>query len=483
MIKKILYALSVSLPLGLSAQINSSCNNIGFESLAGGTYTVIPGWQTSETNYAATNSTINGLCYNYQVMLNTTVNIVTTPYVIPPGYSTNWTTPTVIPNSPFSGNTILELNSFTTYNMNMNTGLVRAEQIFSVTPSNQFLQYAYFVSMNPSNHPCCQSDYFNIELRDCSNNLIPASTSSATPIWSGNQLCTGTGTIGMSSTTTGVVYTPFWFIKTFNLSQYSGTCVKIRLEAGSCSAGGHAPRIFFDGACSPAAFTANGVQNGNNTVICDNTTATLTSLPANSYTWAGPGITGNNQSIITSTPGIYTLSIGNIGNAPLTQTINLIFGTTPTVSVNSHTICAGQSATLNALGTGINTYLWNTGATSSSLVVSPTVSTTYSVVANSSTCPGTSTAEVAVTNCTGVYNDHIEKNALKIYPNPSNGSFTIQTNQESPVIIQDMSGRILKCVYLHEKNNNSVRITDLGSGVYFITDKFSTHKIIVLENK
>ncbi len=50
----------------------------------------------------------------------------------------------------------------------------------------------------------------------------------------------------------------------------------------------------------------------------------------------------------------------------------------PTVSAaNPAAICAGQSATLSASGT--TTYSWSTGSTSSSIVVSPTVTTTYTV--------------------------------------------------------------------------------------------------------
>lgn len=481
MFKRILCLSGAFFTSWLGAQTNPACNNMGFELTGSGSYTVIPGWQTGQTSYAATNSTINGLCYPYQPTFVTTSDIVTTPYVIPASYSTNWLTPSVVPNSPFGGNRVLELNSAIPYDMNSSTGLVRAEQVFSVTPSNQFLQYAYFISMKASNHPCCASDYYSIELRDCSDNLIPGSTSSATPAWPGNQLCSGTGTLGMSTTSSGVVYTPFWFIKTFNLSPYLGSCVKIVVVAGTCSAGGHSQRIFFDGACSPLAFSGNGLQNGANYVVCDNTTATLTSLPANSYTWTGPGVTGNNQSIVTSTAGVYTLSIGNIGAAPLTQTISLIFGNTPSLSVNSATICPGQLTTLNALGSGISTYSWNTGITTSSIAVSPTASTIYTVVANSATCAGTSTAAVTVLNCAGIKNNLDENGLLTIYPNPSKGSFTVRSDKENFLLIKDLSGRVLKEMDLNANNNYTVQVTGLGSGMYFITSKSLTYKVIVLE--
>ena len=53
-----------------------------------------------------------------------------------------------------------------------------------------------------------------------------------------------------------------------------------------------------------------------------------------------------------------------------------------TISASANPICAGQSAILNAIPSGGApgySYLWNTGATSSSVTVSPNINTTYSV--------------------------------------------------------------------------------------------------------
>jgi subtilisin-like proprotein convertase family protein len=57
-------------------------------------------------------------------------------------------------------------------------------------------------------------------------------------------------------------------------------------------------------------------------------------------------------------------------------------------------ICAGQSTVLTASGNG--SYLWSTGATTASVIVSPTTTTTYTVTVTSTGC-GTDTDEVIVT--------------------------------------------------------------------------------------
>jgi hypothetical protein len=68
----------------------------------------------------------------------------------------------------------------------------------------------------------------------------------------------------------------------------------------------------------------------------------------------------------------------------------------PTVSVNSTSVCAGQSVTLTATpSTSGGTYLWSNGAITQSITVNPTVTTNYSVTyTNNGTANGTGTVTV-----------------------------------------------------------------------------------------
>jgi hypothetical protein len=68
---------------------------------------------------------------------------------------------------------------------------------------------------------------------------------------------------------------------------------------------------------------------------------------------------------------------------------------TPTVAVSNATICSGNTANLTA--TGATTYSWNTGAITSSISVSPTITTNYFVVGtNSLGCSNSKTISVTV---------------------------------------------------------------------------------------
>jgi gliding motility-associated-like protein len=69
----------------------------------------------------------------------------------------------------------------------------------------------------------------------------------------------------------------------------------------------------------------------------------------------------------------------------------------PVITVNNATICPGESATLTASSSmGGTTYLWNTGATTSSIVVSPGTTTTYTVTGTSGGQTGSASATVTV---------------------------------------------------------------------------------------
>ena len=83
-------------------------------------------------------------------------------------------------------------------------------------------------------------------------------------------------------------------------------------------------------------------------------------------------------------------------------TANISCNTVITVSVNSETICPGQSVTLTANATGADSYLWSPGGeTTSSITVSPSSTTTYTCAVtgpgtNGGTSVGSGTGTVTV---------------------------------------------------------------------------------------
>lgn len=120
-------------------------------------------------------------------------------------------------------------------------------------------------------------------------------------------------------------------------------------------------------------------------------------------TWSpATGLSSTNTLTTTASPSTtttYTLTATANGCSNQDQ-VTVTVGSPPTVSVNSTTICAGQTATLTATpGTAGGSYLWSPGGqTTNSINVSPSSTTNYSVVYTLNGCSSaSSTGTVTVT--------------------------------------------------------------------------------------
>lgn len=149
---------------------------------------------------------------------------------------------------------------------------------------------------------------------------------------------------------------------------------------------------------TPPTLTLSGSSN-----VCSGSTIYLfaNGTTGSIYLWTGPnGFTSNSQN-----PTVPNASSANAGWYVATATLNtcstkdsiqVTVNTAPTVSITGNlNICSGSSTTLTATGGG--TYLWSTGATTSSITVSPTSTTTYSVtVTGTNGCSAMAYATVVV---------------------------------------------------------------------------------------
>ncbi len=131
----------------------------------------------------------------------------------------------------------------------------------------------------------------------------------------------------------------------------------------------------------------------NSTTICPAQTATLTVSGATTYTWNPGNVTGTSFTIAPISNTTASV-IGANGTCTSSATASITIGTGIPITVNSETICPGQTATLTA--SGATSYTWDTGSNNSSISVSPTSTTIYTIAGSSSTCPGLNTATVTV---------------------------------------------------------------------------------------
>ncbi len=140
--------------------------------------------------------------------------------------------------------------------------------------------------------------------------------------------------------------------------------------------------------------------NVNSAIICNGASAILNATGASTYSWV-PNIglsstTGANINASPNTTIIYSVNASDALNCPYVGTTTVTVNATPTLSVNSATICAGDSATLTVSGTATS-YTWSTSATTTSISVTPTITTTYTVTgANVNGCVDTATASINI---------------------------------------------------------------------------------------
>jgi hypothetical protein len=69
------------------------------------------------------------------------------------------------------------------------------------------------------------------------------------------------------------------------------------------------------------------------------------------------------------------------------------------------------------------------------------------------------------------------KKDLTVYPNPTNGPLSINTEKASETKIYSMDGKMLKAVQT-QKGNNEINISELPKGVYIIKTANESTKVI-----
>jgi len=188
--------------------------------------------------------------------------------------------------------------------------------------------------------------------------------------------------------------------------------------------------------------TVTAATGPDNTNACSGTSVTLTTVPSGTgpftYVWrkdGGAPLSSDSNSftispVLIADAGVYSVEVSGACNS-VTNSAVLTVTPSPTASVNSETICPGNSAVLTATSDAVNpTYLWSPGGqTTQSVTNSPGTTTTYTVtvtdgvtgcsvqasgtitvltnttvaVANQTNCPGTTATFTAVVSGTGPF--------------------------------------------------------------------------------
>jgi hypothetical protein len=215
-----------------------------------------------------------------------------------------------------------------------------------------------------------------------------------------------------------------------------------------------------------------------NTNVCKGASITLTASagPGSTYLWS-TGSTFDNITITVTTSALYTItaqtSTINGVDCISTGSVMVTLSPDPTVQIASTRtlICKGEKTILTA--SGGTSYVWtNQSPTTATIQVSPVDlnnPTIYSVTATDANgCKGMATIAVKVNACLGIGQLEKEQDLLLVYPNPSNGNFTVRANREMQLSLINQLGQVIKELSFTEENHFQQNVQGLSGGIYFI---------------
>ena len=131
-----------------------------------------------------------------------------------------------------------------------------------------------------------------------------------------------------------------------------------------------------------------------NLTICEGQSTTLRATGGTSYEWDD----GTMNAMITVTAtGTYTVTTTNNYGCTASASASVLVNPAPLVNIlTQNTICRGEDVTLTAITTA-NTFNWSAGQNTSTINVSPNVTTNYTVlVTDENGCTGTATTQIIV---------------------------------------------------------------------------------------
>lgn len=209
-----------------------------------------------------------------------------------------------------------------------------------------------------------------------------------------------------------------------------------------------------------------------NDSICPGQSVILSGNGGAYYSWSG-GVT-NGVAFSPVSSGKYVVTGTNASGCSNTDTVNVVVKTLPVINLTGQNLIPpGATDTITASG-GI-TYAWSTGGTYDSIIVTPTIKTTYTVTVNGvDGCSDTASFTVSIMNVTGI-GEQSNENTAVVYPNPAEEVLNLEFNSNSnntDVVIKINNVLGQQIGYLESKVSGHtivpVNISALATGIYFI---------------
>lgn len=138
----------------------------------------------------------------------------------------------------------------------------------------------------------------------------------------------------------------------------------------------------------------------------------------------------------------------------------------PSVVSSNSLICAGAQVILTASGAA--TYSWSTGASSTSIAVSPSVTTNYTVSAIHGNCVNTTVYTQQVSICAGIAQSTKALNTIELYPNPASQELIMANYPETiaQVIVYNALGEKMQVFVPTKHGKHILQTQHWPAGIY-----------------
>lgn len=239
---------------------------------------------------------------------------------------------------------------------------------------------------------------------------------------------------------------------------------------------------------TPAVATINDVSLEplvSSSFNCGPGDVTLTATSADPVTWydapAGGNLLGTGPTLTLTGINATTVVFAEAGTiCPSNRVADSAYiYSVPVVNLGADVVISSpQTVTLDA-GPGFATYLWSTGETTQTILVSST--NTYSVTATDAN--GCSAGDdVMVTVYVGI--SDLSRSSLNIYPNPVHDQLTVglpssMSAEQKLLKLTDVTGRVVFSETLTGSGLHSLSVLPFAKGVYILSIESSSQKRVV----
>jgi hypothetical protein len=224
--------------------------------------------------------------------------------------------------------------------------------------------------------------------------------------------------------------------------------------------------------------TPNSPYQQDSSIICkgDSILLTVDTLVSN-FAWFYNGAIlsndTNNYLFAKQSGAYYYTSYQQSCAASNSSIFNLITNELPIIDLgNDTTICIYNNIILN--GGNYKSYLWNTGDTSSSVVVDSNLVNQYGnsywlIITDSNNCVNSDTIDITLTPCLGIKSSN-ELDKINIFPNPATDKLWIMNleGKSLDLNVVDGNGKEVISKQIRQGVSIELNIKELSSGVYYL---------------